>query len=337
MATISLCMIVKNEEAVLKRCLDSIFDLMDEIIIVDTGSTDNTKKIASAYTNKIYDFKWIHDFSAARNFSFSKANMDYIYVADADEVVDAKNHEKFKQLKENLPPDTEIVQMLYGNQLSFNTTYNFDEEYRPKLYKRLRQFVWEEAIHEAVRLEPVVLNSDIRIEHRPISNHAGRDFDMFLRLINKGIPLSKKLFNMYARELFIAGTDRDFKEAEDYFEKAAMDVGRSPDEIKEAVCVLSRTARLKSDVSSLLKNASKALAEEAPSEICFELGEYFFGIQDYVEAIIWYYNAAYETTSILNIHCSGDLPLYRLAECYKKIGNKEQSFQYEKLAKEWTL
>ena len=71
MITISLCMIVKNEEKVLARCLDSIADLMDEIIIVDTGSSDNTKEIAKKYTDKIYDFAWIDDFSAARNYSFS--------------------------------------------------------------------------------------------------------------------------------------------------------------------------------------------------------------------------------------------------------------------------
>ena len=63
MITISLCMIVKNEEKVLARCLDSIADLMDEIIIVDTGSSDNTKEIAKKYTDKIYDFAWIDDLS----------------------------------------------------------------------------------------------------------------------------------------------------------------------------------------------------------------------------------------------------------------------------------
>lgn len=68
----SLCMIVKNEEAVLKDCLDSLQALMDEIIIVDTGSTDRTKEIAAQYTDKIYDFQWCNDFSAARNFAFSR-------------------------------------------------------------------------------------------------------------------------------------------------------------------------------------------------------------------------------------------------------------------------
>ena len=78
----SLCMIVKNESRTLARCLDSLKDIMDEIIIVDTGSTDDTKKIASRYTTKIYDYEWSDDFAAARNFAFSKAVGDYIYSAD---------------------------------------------------------------------------------------------------------------------------------------------------------------------------------------------------------------------------------------------------------------
>ena len=76
MITISLCMIVKNEERILARCLDSVKDLVDEIIIVDTGSADATKRIAAEYTDKIYDFTWIDDFSAARNFAFSKAVLE---------------------------------------------------------------------------------------------------------------------------------------------------------------------------------------------------------------------------------------------------------------------
>ena len=68
-------MIVKNEEKVLARCLDSIRGFVDEIIIVDTGSDDDTKRIARKYTDKVYDFEWIDDFAAARNYSFSKATM----------------------------------------------------------------------------------------------------------------------------------------------------------------------------------------------------------------------------------------------------------------------
>ena len=65
-------MIVKDEEQVLNRCLTSVEGIADEIIIVDTGSTDKTKDIAKKFTNKIYDFKWVNDFSKARNTLFLK-------------------------------------------------------------------------------------------------------------------------------------------------------------------------------------------------------------------------------------------------------------------------
>lgn len=87
MFKISVCMIVKNEERFLKRCLESIAKFVDEIIIVDTGSTDKTIEIAKKFTEKIYSYNWESDFAKARNFSISKASYDWIFVVDADESV----------------------------------------------------------------------------------------------------------------------------------------------------------------------------------------------------------------------------------------------------------
>ena len=100
MVTISLCMIVKNEEAVLGRCLESIQDVVDEIVIVDTGSTDKTKEIAARYTDKIYDFPWCDDFSAARNFAFSNGTGESLLWMDADDVFPTVEKRKFFNLKE---------------------------------------------------------------------------------------------------------------------------------------------------------------------------------------------------------------------------------------------
>ena len=79
-------MIVRNEEAVLARCLESVKDA-DEIIIVDTGSVDRTKEIASIFTDNIYDFQWCDDFAKARNFALAQCTGDWVLSIDADELI----------------------------------------------------------------------------------------------------------------------------------------------------------------------------------------------------------------------------------------------------------
>ena len=83
MSTLSLCMIVKDEETVLPRCLESVQGLFDEIVVIDTGSTDQTREIARSFGAEVFDFQWRDDFSVARNFSFSKATGDYLFWMDA--------------------------------------------------------------------------------------------------------------------------------------------------------------------------------------------------------------------------------------------------------------
>lgn len=85
MIPISVCIIGKNEEKHIENCLEPLTHYPFEIIYVDTGSTDATKELAAKYTDKIYDFEWINDFSAARNFSLSKASHNYVLVVDCDE------------------------------------------------------------------------------------------------------------------------------------------------------------------------------------------------------------------------------------------------------------
>ena len=329
MITISLCMIVKNEEAVLKRCLDSIADLVDEIIIVDTGSDDKTKEIAGQYTQAVYDFAWIDDFSAARNFACSKANMEYIYSADADEVLSQENRERFRMMKENLLPEIEVVQMKYANQLKYRTVYNFDEEYRPKLFKRLREFVWEEPIHENIRLTPVVYDSDIVIDHLPEENHAGRDLGTFRRQIQKGYRLPKRLHNMYARELLMAGNKEDLAAAASFFMDSAADSTRDAEENEEACCVVARAARLNDDLYTFHKYTTKVIAGEGNSEVCYELGAFYEEQGDYEEAAIWFYNAVYETRPILNLRAGGEDSLEGLIRCYQMLGCEEQVLIYQ--------
>jgi GT2 family glycosyltransferase/SAM-dependent methyltransferase/predicted Zn-dependent protease len=97
-STLSLCMIVKNEEKNLARCLKSVRGVVDEMIVVDTGSTDKTMDIARAFGARIYEFPWTGDFSAARNLSLEKATGDWIFVLDADEVISARDFDELRSL-----------------------------------------------------------------------------------------------------------------------------------------------------------------------------------------------------------------------------------------------
>ena len=329
MIRISLCMIVKNEEKILKRCLDSVADLMDELIIVDTGSTDATKEIAASYPGaKIYDFTWIGDFAAARNFAFSKATGDYIYSADADEVLDEENRERFRILKEAMLPEIEIVQMKYANQLSFGTVYNFDEEYRPKLFKRVRNFIWEGAVHETILTTPVIYDSDIVILHMPENIHASRDFGIFEKLYKEGEGISKRLRTMYAKELFIAGEKEDFLHARDCFLEAAVNPSGDAEEVKEANLVVAAASRIDGKTEDFFKYAMKVVADNACSEICCELGDFYFAKGDFEEAVIWYYNARYETEPLLCVRMAEREPLEKMILCYEKLGNFEEALLY---------
>lgn len=329
MITISTCMIVKNEEHLLARCLECIKVFSDEIIIIDTGSTDRTKEIAAQYTRHIYDFPWCNDFSAARNFSFSKASMDYIYVADADEIIDTSNIKQILDLKKVLLPEIDIVQMYYTNQLEFGTTYNYDKEYRPKLIKRLREFYWQDPLHETLRLEPVIFDSDIAIIHKPHESHSARDFSNLQKLIQAGTLLSPKLNIMYAKELFIAGTEQDFLTAREYFLSLS---GKTlqEDELKAVQCVLTKCGTIESDPHLILGAALKNMADGAGSaEVCTCLGEYYEKCNDYAEAALWYYNAAYETECELAVRYGHELPLNGLIRCYTAMNDLEQASYYQ--------
>ncbi len=335
MANISVCMIVKNEAGVLARCLESLGDVPDEIIVVDTGSTDATKAVAARFTDKIFDYAWADDFAAARNFSLARARCDYIYVADADEVIDEENLARFKQLKEALLPEVEVVEMAYAQFHDYQTTENFEVEYRPKLFRRLRAFQFADPIHEALRTDPVVYRSNVVVFHRPTGSHAGRDLALLGRLAAEHYGFSGRLEMMYARELMMAGTTADFDAAQPYFEALRANPARQPDRVRRAACVLAKGAALRGDCVDLLRAAAPELVGTPPSEICCALGDYYLGIDDTQQAADWYTAALSGAAPELVADSVGSQPLNGLAACFEAAGDMRQAAAYRKRADEW--
>ncbi|MCP4268484.1 MAG: glycosyltransferase [Candidatus Brocadiaceae bacterium] len=111
-ATLSLCMIVKDEEKLLPTCLESIRNHVDEIIVVDTGSTDRTVEIATAYNARTYYHPWENSFSKARNFSLKYATCDWILILDADEEIDENDATRLKPLLRKSNADLIYLQVL---------------------------------------------------------------------------------------------------------------------------------------------------------------------------------------------------------------------------------
>lgn len=143
MLPISVCIIGKNEEKYLDDCLKhlSVYDW--EIIFVDTGSTDQTRDIALKYTDKVYDFEWIKDFSAARNFAASKATKDWVLAVDCDEFLEPFDVNALTKMIKDYPESSAFIDVC--NLASDLVNYTRTEVYR--FYPK-KVFHWENAIHE---------------------------------------------------------------------------------------------------------------------------------------------------------------------------------------------
>lgn len=153
MKTVSLCMIVRNEEEMLEQCVNSVRRIADEIIICDTGSTDSTIKIAKKFTKKVLTFNWIDDFSSARNYCESFAKSEYILTWDADNVLDQKSLPFILDLKNN---DFDNIDLIYGTWVVERSSSNEAIKKMRKVFIfRKNLFRWESPIHNKLVLREI--------------------------------------------------------------------------------------------------------------------------------------------------------------------------------------
>ena len=186
MKTISLCMIAKNEEKYLEQCLSSVKGIADEIIIVDTCSTDKTKEIAEKFDFKekikLFDYEWMDDFSAARNKSIKHATKDWILVLDADEtiakkdfgalrqLVKDKNDDAFLFLQKNYTNDSRIAGFVNEEHAKENKKYaGWYGSFIARLFRNKKGFEFEGNVHELV--EPSIEKNKGRIAATSIVLH----------------------------------------------------------------------------------------------------------------------------------------------------------------------
>ncbi|MCL2198235.1 MAG: glycosyltransferase [Defluviitaleaceae bacterium] len=291
MFTISLCMIVKNEEAVLARCLNSIKDAVDEIIIVDTGSSDATKEIARQYTENIYDFVWVNDFSEARNFAFSKATKDYQMWLDADDVFPEDSLKKLLEMKKTLENVVDIITMKYITDFDSNEN-PVNIATRERLMLREKGYKWMDPVHECIPLVGNVFHSDLVVHHRKPKKEGAsrRNLEIYMALEKSGKPLPPRQLYYYARELKDHGL---WIKAAYYFEKF-LETKKGWAEDNIAACFnLSACHKALNNKEKILPILFKSFEYDAPrAEICCEIGYFYKRAGEYAAALKWFEIAA---------------------------------------------
>ncbi len=173
MSAISLCMIVRDEEKYIAKCLASVNGIADEIIVVDTGSKDNTKKIAAGFGAKVMDFVWNGSFADARNASIEAANGDWVLFLDADEYLDVSTHEALRNAVEHVDVEGYYVPIVnfFGNEQQPEQC----KELLFRLFRRRKEYRFRGIIHEQM-LDSILdkdRNAKIDIAHDVIIYHYG--------------------------------------------------------------------------------------------------------------------------------------------------------------------
>lgn len=321
-------MIVKNEEKNIERCLDSVGGLFDEIIIADTGSSDNTKALAARYTDKIYDFKWIDDFSAARNFSFSKAEGDYIIWLDADDVIDAANLEKFKKIKSDCDGSIDVYMLKYAASFDEEGKPTF-EYYRERIIKNDGTFFWSGRVHEVITPHGNIRYFDAAVYHKKDKRaYTDRNLKIYEKQLGDGVKFSPREQYYYSRELYYNGRYKDAIENFDRF----LNGKYGWVENKIEACQMKANCYLRTgDKKLALKSLYDSFYYDLPrAEICCAIGDIFFAEEEYIQSVYWYETALGckphpERGGFTNKDSYGFTPLMQLCVCYYRLGNIKQS------------
>lgn len=224
MVKISLCMIVKNEEKYIEQCLRSVSSLVDEIIIVDTGSTDNTIELAKQFNPKVYQYPWENDFGKARNYSLAQATGQWILVLDADEALYLEDIQKLRGILKKTKANG--IGLKFHNFIDEDSEENYNTHVGVRIFKN-HYFHYDGVIHEQLvpNRKAIVINletTDVRVRHYGyLKSNAGKkkrekNVPMIQKLLDQNPDDSFQLFNMGNEYM----SDENYAKALYYFDKA---------------------------------------------------------------------------------------------------------------------
>lgn len=340
--TISLCLIAKNEEQRIPNLFGSLKigepdSVIDEVILVDTGSTDKTKEVAASYGNtvKVYDFEWIDSFEAARNYSYSKSTMAWQFWLDCDDILKDRDYKALVQLKNEklIDNNVKVISMLYdyGFNTSGEPTLTLE---RNRMSRKEINAKWIGVVHEYVdTFGNPVLKTDIRISHTRNHSNGTRNLDIFNSMIEKGIELNDRDNYYYAKELYYNGL---FDKAEKQL-LTVLDRGNWFEEKLQTIIALAEIYRSRKNWKAEREICYKSFEYDTPrSEFLYRIGDSFFNEGKYRIALEWYRRALRTPVptyaSYLNKEYYTWLPALQMCLCYYKLGDTKHAIEYNSLA-----
>jgi glycosyltransferase involved in cell wall biosynthesis len=196
--TLSVAMIVKNEEETLPRLLHNIKDVVDEIVVVDTGSTDKTKEIAEQYGAKIFEYPWDENFSNARNESLKHCTKEYIIWLDADDFVPAQEISKLKYSLKDFPEKRAVFVNLIDRRP--------DKEYQSvqlRVFPNIPNIGFEGRVHEQISFS--LERQGIKYETVPVNvYHLGYTTDEAISVkLRRNLDLLYKEMEEHGKDDFL--------------------------------------------------------------------------------------------------------------------------------------
>lgn len=341
LATLSVCMIVKNEEHILSRCLGSIACIADEINVVDTGSTDKTIEIAKEFDARIHHFTWCDDFSKARNYAFETATMDYIMWLDADDYLTPEGQKKLAQFKSDLdkadPNKPTAYSMIYDYITGEDSVFSFRRirVIRKDGYK----YEWVGAVHEYLTVDAEIVSSDVHVITKPSrqeEGHGERNIKIYENKIKNNEELTQRDQYYYGRELF---DHRCYAQCIEVLKVFLEKGGGWIEDNIGAKRYIGHCYINLGNVAMAREYYYKTFDDDRPrAEICCDLGHSFLG-EDRLQQAIYWYDLATKAEVPENDWGFREnqawtwMPHIQLCVCYYRLGEMERAEEQNNKAK----
>lgn len=333
--TLALVMIVKNEENKLKRCIDSVKDLVNEIIIVDTGSTDHTKNIAISNGAKVFDYEWKNDFAAARNFSINQSTSDWNLVLDADEYI-LSNYQSIRNLIEQ---DADLI-----GRINILSEYLVDGQQmvESSFVSRLfpnKGIFYKGRIHEQLDSDLPKVNISVNVAHDGYykTDKTDRNLPILLMEYNE-YPQDAYILYQIGKQYFLK---KDYTNANNYFSLSYKNINEhdnfKPKMVVDYLYSLIRSGDLEIGLTIIKKERYKLDVSTDFHFVCgiFFMELVFSNVDKYIKyfpLIESEYLRCLEIDELVkqeSVKGTGSyLALYNLGTFYETVGKKNKAIEY---------